>query len=85
LSRFKAAFFATLGYSQEDWAELERDLRVQHLVHEAEGIRSRYGKKFCIRAPLVGPNGRRAEAVTIWIVKTGERCPRFVTAHPGGG
>jgi len=27
VGRFKAAFFAALGYSQQNWADLEQDLR----------------------------------------------------------
>ena len=45
---------------------------------------TRYGKKYRIRAPFVGPNGKRVELVSIWIVRTGEDRPRFVTAYPGG-
>jgi len=35
VGRFKAAFFLALGYSSEDWSQLEADLRSQHLSHEA--------------------------------------------------
>jgi hypothetical protein len=31
IGRFKAAFFQALGYSSEDWRQLEADLRSQHL------------------------------------------------------
>ncbi len=36
LGRFKAAFFATLGYTEEDWELLRADLRAQHLPLDAE-------------------------------------------------
>lgn len=86
VGRFKAAFFAWLGYAQERWEELQRDLRAQHLNREAEEIgETRYGKKFRIRGPLIGPNGREVELVSIWIIRKGEAVPRFVTAYPEGG
>lgn len=66
IGRFKAAFFAQLGYARERWEELERDLREQHLREEAEEIgRTRYGKKYLIRAPLEGPSGKRAGVISI--------------------
>ena len=36
VGRFKARFFAALGYSAERWQELEADLRIQHLTEDAE-------------------------------------------------
>lgn len=35
VGRFKAAFFSSLGYTQEDWKQLEADLRRQHLTKDA--------------------------------------------------
>jgi PAS domain-containing protein len=85
IGRFKAAFFAQLGYTQEDWLRLEEDLRAQHLSREVEEVgASRHGKKYKIEAPLVGPNGKRVELISIWIIRRGEDRPRFVTAYPGG-
>src|SRR5437762_14090911 len=40
-----------------------------------------YGQKYSIRAPLVGPSGRSANVVSVWLVRTGEERPRFVTAY----
>ena len=31
IGRFKATFFCALGYSSEEWRQLETDLRNQHL------------------------------------------------------
>jgi hypothetical protein len=85
VGRFKAAFFARMGYAQERWEELERDLREQHLIREAEEIgETRYGRKYRIRAPLEGPSGRKVELVSIWIIRKGETVPHFVTAYPEG-
>jgi hypothetical protein len=86
VGRFKAAFFLTLGYSSEGWHRLEADLRRQHLSQDATlEERTRYGQKYAIRATLVGPSGRSAEVVSVWVVRTGEEFPRFLTAYPEDG
>jgi hypothetical protein len=36
VGRFKARFFAALGYSADQWQQLEVDLRAQHLSQDAE-------------------------------------------------
>jgi len=38
------------------------------------------GQKYAIRATLVGPMGRSAEVMSVWVVPTGEQFARFVTA-----
>ena len=83
--RFTAAFFLTLGYSSEGWRHLEADLRAQHLSQDAtRAEQTRHGQKYTIRATLVGPSGRSAEVVSVWVVRTGEEFPRFLTAYPEG-
>lgn len=85
VGRFKVSFFAALGYSQEQWQQLEVDLRAQHLPQDAQpATASSYGQKYEIRAILIGPNGRSAEVVSIWIILAGEDAPRLVAAYPGG-
>ena len=85
VGRFKATFFAALGYTQEGWRRLEADLRDQHLTQEAQlGPASRYGQKYEIRARLTGPVGRSTQVISVWIVRAGDDVPRFVTAFPGG-
>ncbi len=83
IGRFKAVFFRGLGYTQEEWQRLEQDLREQHLPQEAEVVgTSEHGTKYKIEAPLVGPNGKRVELISIWFIRKGEERPRFVTAYP---
>jgi hypothetical protein len=85
VGRFKAPFFAALGYVQEQWQQLEADLRAQHLSQEAQpAATSLYGEKYEIRAILTGAGGRSTEVVSVWIILAGEDAPRFVTAYPGG-
>ena len=85
IGRFKARFFAALGFVAERWSEFDTALRAQHLVSEAEaGSLEPHGQFFTIRAMLKGPTGASAVVVSVWLVQTGEDHPRFVTAYPGG-
>ena len=85
IGRFKAASFASLGYTSDHADELDRDLR-NHIgsarVARVEG--TPYGQKYVVRGRIRGPGGREAELISVWVVLTGEDYPRFVTAYPGG-
>jgi hypothetical protein len=84
VGRFKAAFFATLGYQRSDWSRLSADLRQLATTEPAvPGPASPYGAKFRVRGILQGPAGRRAVLETVWLVRSGEDIPRFITAFPG--
>jgi hypothetical protein len=84
VGRFKATFFARLGYSAENWAQLEADIRGQHLTRDATlSETTRYGRKYEIRARLRGPSGMTADLVSVWILPPGDDIPRFVTGYPG--
>ena len=86
VGRFKAPFFYALGYSSENWRQLEVDLRAQHLSRDVTlEDQTPYGQKYSIRATLVGPSGSSASMMSVWIVRTGEEIPRFVTAYPEVG
>ena len=85
IGRFKAAFFLTLGYTSDNWRRLDADLRSQHLSQESTlEASAMYGQKYTIRARLEGPSGASADTVSVWVVRTGEEFPRFVTAYPEG-
>ncbi len=56
--RYKAEFFAQMGYAVANWQRLEQDIRAQHLTQPAEpGHSSPFGRKFVITGPIRGPNG----------------------------
>jgi len=79
----KAKFLVAMGYSPGDWRRLADDLRAQHLtVDAANESASDYGKRYEIIAPLVGPNGRSAEIVTVWQIDIGTDAPRLITLYP---
>jgi hypothetical protein len=84
VGRFKAAYFARFGYSQDSWELLRTELfRIAAEAEVLEGKFSRFGNKFEGSATLVGPSGASLSIVTVWIVRHGEDVPRFVTAIPG--
>jgi uncharacterized protein DUF6883 len=83
--RGKAAYLAVLGYTRDDWRQLESDLRSQHVVLDAApGRASPYGVKYEIVGNLTGPNGRTGRIRTVWIVRHDEDVPRLVTLIPEG-
>jgi hypothetical protein len=78
----KARFFASLGYTKEDWQRLARDLREQHLTQDAIEVEGNaYGSKWTISADLRGPT-RSGRILSVWFVDFGQTVPRFVTARP---
>jgi hypothetical protein len=84
VGRFKAPFFASLGYTVADWQRLEQDLLVLAGSGEGEpGRDSPYGQKYEIRGTLNGPSGKSASVLTVWIVRLESDVPEFVTAFPG--
>jgi len=84
VGRFRAAFFAGFGYNRDRWQQLEADLRALVQSQDAkEGPPTEYGRKYEVRGILKGPNGKSVDVVTVWVIREGERVPRFVTAYPG--
>ena len=83
VGKFKAVFFRSLGYTNENWQDLEAEIR-SLLAQEAsmEG-QTEYGQKYEVRGAITGPSNRTANLVTAWIILNGEDTPRFITAHPG--
>ena len=83
VGRFKAPFFASLGYAITNWRRLDEDLRSLAVSGNAEfGKDSPYGQKYEIRGILKGPTGRSAGVLTIWMIRFGADVPQFVTAFP---
>jgi hypothetical protein len=82
IGRYKAAFFATLGYSAAAPELFERDVAALLRGEIAELDVTEFGHKFSSRGLLTGPNGRQAYVLAIWIILSGENSPRLVTVYP---
>ena len=83
VGRFKAPFFARLGYTNTAWRRLDEDLRSLAASGDAEfGKDSPYGQKYEICGILKGPSGRSAGVLTAWIIRFVGDVPQFVTAFP---
>jgi hypothetical protein len=80
----KSKFLAKAGYGQENWQQLEADLRNQILPLEA--VRSnepnRFGDVYEIRGVLSGVNGVNLAVVTIWMIEYEMQQTKFITLYP---
>jgi len=80
----KAAFFSRLGYLEEDWGLPETvllELAMSGAVQEVDN--TPFGRKYRVHGTIEPPVGGPVPVVTVWIVRSGEDFPRFVTAFPG--
>ena len=83
IGRFKATIFIALGYDAGQWELLRDDLLdIARTGAATAGQPSPFGMKFEVDGILAGPSGRSARFRTIWMLRTGENHPRFVTAFP---
>jgi Domain of unknown function (DUF6883) len=83
VGRFKARFFAGLGFDSENWSTLQGELRQVAARGEAQLVQeSMFGRKYLVLGTVTGPKGRTAEVATIWIIRSGDDTPRLVTVYP---
>jgi len=79
----KAKLLIQCGYSQDNWQQLEIDIRNSHLCAEVDTVReTMYGARYEISACLPTPTGRQLLVRTIWQMDTGTNFPRFITLIP---
>ncbi|MCP4374086.1 MAG: hypothetical protein GY797_39165 [Deltaproteobacteria bacterium] len=82
----KSKWLAQVGYTLENWQQLENDLRVQILSLEAKAVETtQYGYAYEIRDNLTGPNGKTVAVVTIWMTETATGVTKFITMYPDKG
>lgn len=83
VGRFKAAFFNSLGYSENQWEVLRNQvLALAQIGTALPGRPHSHGKMFTLDGILDGPIGRSATVRTVWILRIGEDVPRLVTVIP---
>jgi hypothetical protein len=79
----KAELLMRLGYTLENWQQLEHDIRRDHLNEEITEIQETpYGVRYKIRAILRTPTDEQRMVKTVWQVDIGQSFPRFITLVP---
>jgi hypothetical protein len=75
---------AQAGYSQENWQQLEIDLRSQILPLPAvlSDTSNQFGDVYEIRGVLTGTTGVFLKVFTIWMVEYETAETKFITLYP---
>jgi hypothetical protein len=79
----KAVWFASIGYTLDNWQELAHDLL--HLARTSGDFTAKpspFGVKYEVSGEIGRPGHRPAAVVSVWIVEE-DGSPRLVTAYPG--
>lgn len=83
VGRFKAKFFASIGFSPENWSGFVTELQRLAAEGDAQVIEeSEYGRKYVVRGRISGPGVRPVEVESVWIIRAGDDTPRLVTVYP---
>ncbi|MFZ1109160.1 MAG: DUF6883 domain-containing protein [Rhodomicrobium sp.] len=83
--RSKAIFFMRLGFSASQPEIMARALFDHARRHDLAGLmETPYGIHYIIEGALETPDRRNPLIRAIWVIKSGETAPRFVTATPIG-
>ena len=83
VGRFKAKYFASIGFAPEAWPGFVSAL--QRLAREGDAQlaeESDFGRKYVVRGQIGGPGARPAEVDSVWIIRAGDDTPRLVTVYP---
>jgi hypothetical protein len=79
----KAEFFEALGFQPEKWGILAAAiLAMARQTEVAENVSSPHGQKYVIVGRIESPDGKSPLVKTIWIVDSGAKTARLVTAYP---
>jgi hypothetical protein len=83
----KSQFLAQAGYGQDNWQQLEADLRNQILPLDAvpSDQANRFGDVYEIRGVFVGPNKVELAVITIWMIEYETQQTKFITLYPDKG
>lgn len=81
----KAAFFARMGYSRDNWFACAEALKALARSKDvAAMLESPHGEKYIVDGTLAAASGAERHLRTIWIVDADSTIPRLVTAYPLG-
>lgn len=79
----KARFFASHGFTLDDWQNLADALRLHAREHEITTEETTpLGVRFVVEGDMTMHDGAIARVRAVWFIERGERRPRFVTAYP---
>ena len=83
VGRFKAKFFASLGFGPGNWQVLAAAILRLATNNDAQLVEDNdHGRKYLVSGTLTGLQERSAEVVSVWIVRVGDDIPRLVTVYP---
>ena len=83
VGRSKAVFFRSLGYDETNAELLAAGLAAIAADNEVDEVETtEFGTKYVVEGALVTPSGVTTSLRTVWMVRSGEVTPRFVTAYP---
>lgn len=81
--RSKARFFASLGFSRQEWQLLATALRNHALSHPVvTAVETGFGVRYVIEGGLESPDARVPSVRTVWLIRTGGEIPELVMAYP---
>ena len=79
----KATWFASIGYTIDNWQDLVNDLlRLARTVDDFVAKPSAFGVKYEVSGEIGCPGHRPAVVLAVWIVEE-NTAPRLITAYPG--
>ena len=79
----KAKLFRSFNFDETNVNQFEQGLiKIAQNESVTETTETPYGTKYVVDGELETPRGIIIHLRTIWIIETGEKIPRFVTAYP---
>lgn len=86
VGRYKARYFAGLGFTITESEVLERELlQVADQGIVLETIPGEFGIKYIVEGEVQTPRGDVVVLATVWLAENSESPPRLITAYHGRG
>lgn len=83
VGKAKAKYFRSLGYTEANADQLADGLLMIAKSKEvSQAVSTPYGTKYIMEGDLFTPIGATVRIRTVWVVESGDKRPRFVTAYP---
>ena len=83
VGKAKAKYFRSLGYTEVNADQLADSLLMIAKSKEvSQAVTTPYGTKYIVQGDICTPIGTTVRIRTVWVVESGYKRPRFVTAYP---